>query len=314
MVKLEDLGEWGLIDKLIPLLDQNALAKNDDAVAVKVMEETFVVCNVDILVWKTDVPKIMTPKQAGKKLATMTFSDIIAKGGKPIFFLSGSLFPSNANIEEFMNVIHGVKEACTEYEAEFLGGDLGEADRSFTGVGVGFGNKVVPRCGAEPGDTVWVTGAFGATGAGFHYLFSDGKPIKEKQEMLQSILEPKIHPRLHRIIEEVATASMDSSDGLSISLHELAKESSVKIMIDHLPVDPLAKKYAEKNNLNTKKLVFFGGEEFKVVFTTKFSREKVRNTFLQANLTPPQRIGKVKTGKGVLYKRKPLERKGWEHF
>lgn len=312
---MKDVGEWGAIDQLLPLLDSNALATNDDAVAVKIEKGNhYVICNTDILVWKTDVPKEMTPMQAGKKLVTMTISDIVAKGGNPVFLLSGSLFPPDTEMNEFMEIAKGIKVACEDYGVKFLGGDLGEGEKSINGVGVGFGRQPVSRSGAKPGDSIWATGKFGTTGAAFHYLFSEGKKIDQMDALLQSVLEPKIDPSVHLIIEKIATASIDSSDGLAISLHEIAKESEVNVAIEQLPTSKIAKRYAEKNDLNIEQISLFTGEEFKIIFTTSLPKKKVRASFQRMNLGSPSQIGTIKEGKGVRYGEKRIPRKGWEHY
>lgn len=311
--RLADLGEWNTIEALLPLLDQNVLAKNDDAVAIEVTNK-YVVCNTDILVWETDVPQRMTPYQAGKKLVTMTVSDVVAKGGKPKCFLSAALYPPEARSEEFLAVSKGIKEQCSAYQVGFLGGDLGEGSRSLTGVCLGLSNKVVPRSGASPGDFVWSTGYFGKTGAAFDYLFSNGTSIEEMSELLQSVLEPEIQPYLHEIIGDLATASIDSSDGLSISLHELAKESNVQIKVEKLPISSLAERYARQNNLAIRDLVLYGGEEFHIIFTTDRSPHEIKALFQKENLPSPLLIGRVKKGTDVFLKDEKIPRKGWEHF
>lgn len=311
---LKDIGEWGTIDRLLPLLEKNVLATNDDAVAVKVKQDLYVVCNTDILVWDTDVPTGMTPAQAGRKVVTMTISDIVAKGGGPDFFLSACLFPPETPVTEFMNMSNGIKEACNKYSVRFLGGDLGEGGKSVTGVGVGWSKRPVPRSGAQPGDLLWATGEFGNTGASFHHLFSSGEPISQMETILKSVYEPHIEPKWHKIIEQVATASIDSSDGLSISLHEIAKESHVRLDVESLPSTDAAERYAKANNMNLRDLVLFSGEEFKIIFTSALSKQKIISLFQQEKLPNPLLLGKVKKGEGVSVKGKNIPRKGWEHF
>lgn len=295
-------------------MEANALAKNDDAIAIAVEEDTYVVCNVDILVWNTDVPTDMTPYEVGGKVVTMTMSDVVAKGAKPIFFLSANLYPSDTRFQEVMKVTKGIKATCEEYDVKFLGGDLGEGEKSITGVGVGFAKHPVPRSGAQPGDGIWVTGEFGKTRASFHYLLEGGERIHQIEELLRSVINPTINPSYHKVMERLATAAMDSSDGLSITLHEIAKESDVHMNIDTLPLAHLARRYGRANGLSAEELTFFGGEEFEIVFTSSLSDQDVRSSFKRESLPPPIRIGDVKQGSGVTYQGKALPRKGWEHF
>ena len=67
----------------------------------------------------------------------------------------------------------------------------------------------------------------------------------------------------------VVSASMDSSDGLAWSLHELAHSSNVGFELDKVPVAPEVKRFAELNSLDASELALYGGEEYELVLTVK---------------------------------------------
>jgi thiamine-monophosphate kinase len=112
------------------------------------------------------------------------------------------------------------------------------------------------------------------------------------------------------------TASIDSSDGLAWSLHEICKASSVGVQIDRVPISRAAQEFATRFALNATNLALYGGEEYHLVVTVKRKRFKDARQASRGNL---KAIGVVTNRfRGVRMKRAGREvripRKGWEHF
>ena len=115
-----------------------------------------------------------------------------------------------------------------------------------------------------------------------------------------------------------ASASMDSSDGLAWSLHELANASKVGFLIDKVPVAAEVQKFAKTNSLDMTELVFYGGEEYELVLTVKPDKWETAKTAVEAVggcLVP---IGKATVEREVVLevngKKCVIEPRGWEHF
>ena len=108
---------------------------------------------------------------------------------------------------------------------------------------------------------------------------------------------------------------MDSSDGLSTTLNEMAKQSKKKFVITNSPHKKDVEEFAKSNLEN---LVFHGGEEYEFVFTInpKHKATILKNAKLLR--TPIIEIGHVTTGKGVVLQKNNktilLKDKGWKHF
>jgi len=109
------------------------------------------------------------------------------------------------------------------------------------------------------------------------------------------------------------TASIDSSDGLAWSLHEISRASQVGFVIDSLPIAEEAKQLAKMHKLDPTELCLYGGEEYELVLTVKprlwrKARKKV----------PLIRIGRVTKENTLVLKMRsklfPIEARGWEHF
>ena len=110
-------------------------------------------------------------------------------------------------------------------------------------------------------------------------------------------------------------SSIDSSDGLAWSLHEIARLSEVSIFLEEIPVAQEAKVFARENGLVPEELALFGGEEYELVLTIK----KDRFESLKRKIPSLQRIGTVKSGLGDVImdyrgKNRRVEPRGYEHF
>ena len=116
----------------------------------------------------------------------------------------------------------------------------------------------------------------------------------------------------------VVSASMDSSDGLAWTLHELAHSSNVGFELDEVPVAPEVKRFAELNRLDASELALYGGEEYELVLTIKPDGWAAALAAVEAvggQLLP---IGKAIKDKritlGVNGEKHPIDARGWEHF
>ena len=78
------------------------------------------------------------------------------------------------------------------------------------------------------------------------------------------------------------------------------------------------KEFAKRNRIDLKKLVFDGGEEFELVFTTSPKNlTKIRKVARESNIKIFQ-IGHVIKGNGVFFDDEKesfrIKDKGWQHF
>lgn len=323
-MKISDLGEWSLIDMIFKIIRKNekiALPYGDDAVAIPFKNQILVI-NTDMLVESTDIPPGMTMKQVGNKTVVMCISDLVAKGAKPIGLMFALGLPSKMRIEEFQQLINGLNDSANKYDTYILGGDINEAkELIIAGTAIGITKRVVSRNGAKIGDIVAVTGEFGNTAAGLKILLDKIKvPRKLEREILKSVYEPEIKLKeiLTLINSRAISASIDSSDGLATSLHEIAEKSKVGFKIWKMPISKIATKFAEITGIDPFELTFYGGEEYHLIVTIQ--REKIEEVMkttrkIGGKIIP---IGKVIKERKIIFVGKKeeriIEKRGWEHF
>jgi len=324
---VEELGERKIIDIVLGCLDpmpNMPVPFGDDVSAVDIGRGRLAVIKTDMLVGKTDVPPGMSLRQAARKAVVMNISDLAAKGVQPIAVLASIGVPRGLNDKDIEQVGKGLNEGAREYNAYVLGGDTNEASDlviSCAAFGICEKRYLMKRSGAKPGDVVAVTGSFGKTASGLKILLEKlSAPPKIKRELVDAVLMPRARLKEGLALAQTrtVTASIDSSDGLAWSLHEISRASNVGFLLDELPVAEEAGEFARAHGLDPTELSLYGGEEYELVVTIKPRLwEKAKRAVEQVGATLTK-IGLATKERNILLKIEektiPVEARGWEHF
>ncbi|MFI5449719.1 MAG: thiamine-phosphate kinase [Candidatus Bathyarchaeia archaeon] len=322
---LRELGEHQIIEILQHIFGSSSrttVGFGDDVSAIKLSKDRVAVLKTDMLVGSTDMPPGMTLRQAAWKAAIANVSDLAAKGVRPYAGLVALGLPAKLTKSDIKQIANGLRDVGKSYRFPFVGGDTNESEDltiSIALFGLAQQKRLVLRKGARDGDIVAVTGEFGATSAGLKALLEyDMKP----SELPQSVYEAVFHPRaqldlgLKLAASGALTSSIDSSDGLAWSLHELAVASRAGILIHEVPVSKDAIKFAKSHSLNSADLALYGGEEYHLVLTVRPNRF---NSAVRASKGRLKAIGIVTNrfrGVRALHEGREIqvEPRGWEHF
>jgi thiamine-monophosphate kinase len=291
----------------------------DDVSAVEIQSGKLAILKTDMLIGKTDVPPGMSLSQAARKAAVMNISDLAAKGVKPIALLASIGVPSNLSKKHIEQIGTGLNSGAREYGAYILGGDTSEASDlviSCAVFGIGEKKRIILRSGAEPDDIVAVTGFFGKTAAGLQILLQKlSVPSGTRKTLVNSVLMP--HARLTEGLTlaetHTITASIDSSDGLAWSLHEISKASHVGFIIENLPIAEEAKQFAKMQKIDPTELCLYGGEEYELVVTVKhnlWKKASEKVPLIQIGHATKKKTLTLMAGEKTI----PIETRGWEHF
>ena len=318
---MKELDEQAIIG-----LFQSKMGSSNDWVAEDVevgrFGRTKIVAKTDTLVESTDIPPSMKLEEAARKSVVACVSDFAAKGVKPKYGIISVNLPASVSRSDITEIATGFKKACVEYGITILGGDTNQGQEIVFNVCIfGTADGIVTRRGAKKDDAIFVTGPFGYTAAGLDILLNNKKIAKTAfvKKAIRSVMRPK--PQLGFGIKNKRyfSASMDSSDGLSTTLTEMAKQSKSKFVINDIPSKKDLEDFAQSQNIEPDKLVFHGGEEYEFVFTVPQRYKGIVKKNARASKTPIMEIGYVAAGKGVfMYKDKdgmiPLKDLGWRHF
>ena len=308
-------------------------ARND--VEAMRMGNRLLVSKVDTLVYGTDVPPGMTPRKAARKAAVACISDFAAKGVRPRWALVSITAPTSCTARTHGAMAAGLADAADAYGFKVLGGDTNRgAEISITVCMMGIAKGIFPRRdapadrpgywkrppsvpsrgGASPGDRVLATGPFGLSAAGL-YAVSHG--VAGPRGSLRAVMEPRARLNFGARAAPYLSSTMDSSDGLSTTLNEMAARSGVAIIVDCDPAAAGVAEFAAKHGLDPDDLVYHGGEEYEIVFTLR--RGGINDIFsaIRDTRIPLTPIGRVEEGEGVYLERDGRTRltdEGWKAF
>jgi len=184
----------------------------------------------------------------------------------------------------------------------------------------GADNKKMPsRGGAKIGDIIVTSGPFGYSSSGLKVIL---EKYKAKPQFLKKCKKEVMHPvpRLQFGIQasKYFSSSMDSSDGLSITLNDMSEQSKRRFVIFGFPTKYDVIEFAARNKIDLKDLIFCGGEEYEMVFTVSPRHlQQIRNIARKLKV-PLFVIGYVTKGKDVVlmekFKPKKIKRCGWVHL
>jgi len=258
------LNEKQIIDIIVSKLAPSGANKQKyDDVSIlsrsphmKAMKSLILKC--DMLVESTDVPPGMKPWQISRKSVSACVSDLSAKGIKPRVSLISVGIPKRFSKTDIGELAKGFQIASKEFGVMIVGGDTNESneliiDCSMLGFSDHVASELPGRNGAKPGDIVVVSGEFGYASCGLKILMSRAKGYgKFKRNAISSVMKPKPAQKFGLSLVKFFSSSIDSSDGLSISLHELAIQSKVNIVIDDIPSAKGVRDFAKTNHLDYK--------------------------------------------------------------
>ncbi len=292
----------------------------DDASARRLVDGIYVF-NTDMVAEATDLLPGMSLRQLARKCVVSNFSDLAAKGAKPLFFMASAGLSRDMGDEEFISMVKGLEEGSREFGAYFVGGDLGESrELVIAGFAVGkIERNLVRRSGAKPGDVLFTTGWFGLTWLAFqHLLRGMDLPDDVRVEALKAVYEPVARIREGITASAYASSSVDSSDGLYWSLEELSRASGYGFLVERIPLHPAVELLASKGRIDPVEAAFHGGEEYEIVFSVPQDRvDALQEEFSEKGLSLI-RIGRVVEDRGVFVRLdeeiEEVEEGGWEHF
>jgi thiamine-monophosphate kinase len=322
---LRQLGELEvirIIERFLGTNPRTVVGFGDDVSAVRLAKHQVAVLKTDMLVGSTDVPPGMSMRDAARKAVVANVSDLAAKGARPIAGLVAIGLPSTLTKNDVMQLAAGLSAGAKEYGFPIVGGDTNESSDLVISIAlfaVMDERRMVLRSGAKVGDIVAVTSGFGNASAGLKALLEKRiRPDKLPHALAKAVYHPRaeLELGLRLAYSGALTASIDSSDGLAWSLHELSNMSKVGIQIQHVPISEAAENFASSYGYNPTDLALYGGEEYNLVVTVRSNRLQVAQRAARGRLKPigvtTPRLRGVRLVKNEHEVK--IAMKGWEHF
>ncbi len=251
------------------------------------------------------------PDVVGHRCLARGLSDIAAMGGEPrAAFLSLALrreLPQRW-VDQFFA---GFLKLAKRYRVQLAGGDVAESPAGVLADIVLLGSvpkgKAVLRSGARVGDFIYVTGVLGASVATLNLLRSGKKP-RGAAHRRHFYPDPRLEVGRYLRERKLASAMIDTSDGLSVDLQHICEESKVGAVI-------YAESLPRVTGPNGLEFALHGGEDYELLFTAA-PKKHVPDEIAGVGVT---RIGEMVGGKSIRVadargSTKLLQPEGWQHF
>lgn len=293
-------------------------SNTEDDCAVFPHGNKYLTATTDMLHEKTDFPKGMTDWQIGWMSAAVTFSDLASTGSRPLFLLLAAGLDGTGT-ERIEEITRGADDCCRKFGAKLAGGDIDSHDELTivtTGIGAVSPDRYVSRKAKESrplraGDIVCVCGNLGVAERGLKdYYAALAANKKTDTAAFKALCEPQPKVLEGQTLGKLGVLSMmDISDGLAISLHDLAEQNGCGFSIDKnlIPTDDAA-----GIDFDT---AFYGAGDFGLLYVcSPETYEKiVAGSPESDSLSLGYKIGVVTGGTGVLVDGSIVENRGYLH-
>ncbi len=287
---ISQLGELGLLKKILPLLTTNSSlieGAGDDCAIVECNADTDMLLKCDCVVEGLHFLPNTPPSLIGRKALARTISDIAAMGGTPEHALITLMVHPSRPASLIEGIYQGLNQIASEYGISLAGGECSALTHdglaiSITLTGTVPHRKAILRRTAQAGDLIAVTGKLGGSFPSNRHLTFTPR-VKEGNLLRASGL---------------ITAMMDLSDGLASDLPRLAKASGLSF---HLNLEKLPC-HEGCTHLQALK----DGEDYELLFTFAPQNYEKINSLLPCTI-----IGEMTKKKNT---HTSLPGKGWEHF
>jgi thiamine-monophosphate kinase len=271
--------------ELLPLGDGRLLALTVDTVSEEVQTGLY-----------------RLPRTAGRIAATASLSDLAAVGAEPAGMLLSVSLPRDATADVQREVAEGVAEVCRAADTFVLGGDTSEASElSISAVAVGFvpADGAMTRLGLRPSDLLFSSGPLGS-----------GEALLGLSTHDEAHWQPRARLAEGRALRGIASACMDTSDGLVSTLDQLARLNGIALRVT-VPLPSLLERSAEglRATLGISALPFLAAEhgEYQLVFGVPPDRLRELETRAHAISWRPTFLGRVEPGVGLFMGGTPID-------
>lgn len=314
----KNMTEFGFIEQIrqlfAPLPDQGFEGIGDDCAVLPLAGGEALVFTADLLTEGVHFLRhATTARELGGKSLAVNLSDVAAMGVRPVATMLSIALPHDATQQWALEFMEGYRELSECFGTPLVGGDTTRSESGITinvtAIGRGALSHLKRRRDARPGDTIFVAGELGASGAGLREILAGrfDTPLaavhrNPKPQVAEGIWFGE-HPEVH--------AMMDLSDGLASDLGHILELShaGAEIDLEHIPV-------AAGADLKT---AACGGEDYKLLLTADAaSSERLAAEFRARFGTPLYPIGRITRGEGLIWLRngrpEVLDWRGFEHY
>ena len=340
-----DLGERAIIDRIGSRAPSSSafvtVGIGDDAAVLKAPRNLAEVVTTDVLVEGMHFDRsYVAPSAIGHKALAVNLSDLAAMGAEPRAALLSLVLPGSMTVADFDEMIGGFLALADRYRVSLVGGNVARSPGPLvvdvTAIGSVKPRRVLRRAGAKPGDGLYVSGSVGAAYAGFLASRRAALPAgssgpggvagvgsDDMAACVERFLRPDPRVRLGLLLgrNQVASAAVDLSDGLSDAVAQIAGASGVGAEIDGdaVPVPDEARRwFSGQEDRDPLEAALSGGEDYELLFTVPARKRRALGSVMRLlSGVPCTQIGRITADRRLVVlrgdERTPLPA-GFAHF
>ena len=237
----------------------------DDGAVIRPDANLDLVTVIDTLVEGVHFPADLDAADIAYRAVAVNLSDIAAMGARPRW-MTLALTLSQVNEAWLDAFAAGLFEAASEHDLALVGGDMTSGEKTVVSVQItGDVGKdaAILRSGANPGDTIYVTGTVGDAAAWLE-LLSAGR---SDSYLRSRFCRPTARVNYGQSLCGIASAAIDVSDGLFGDLGKLLAASNVGAEID-LRKLPLSEALQSNFDFEAqRRFALSGGDDYELCFT-----------------------------------------------
>lgn len=257
---------------------------------------------------------LLSCRELGYRAMVAAVSDVWAMAAMPTASVVALTLPANASDEDFRQLIDGLADAARTTGARVIGGNLSRG-QSLSVTTTVFGLPIqqsLTRRGAQPGDSIYVTGTLGSAALGLAILQAGRLDLEGADRFIDRWKRPPLNGHAAPVLARIATAAVDVSDGCLLDLEHLADASGVGAVVrtEAIPTASGYQAVCRALSVDPNGLALGGGEDYELLFTAPASSEA------DALGT---RIGEIVEGSGARAvdasgRTIEIDRSGFRHF
>jgi thiamine-monophosphate kinase len=299
---MTDIAERVLIERLAGGLARsprqlNALHESDAELVRLPGVDLVLAVTTDAIVEEIAAGLYRDPYLAGWMIVAVNASDLAAVGAEPVGMVVSESLPPDIPEAAVGELQRGIREAAERHGLPLLGGDTNQAAvlaLGATALGTVAADRVLTRRGAGAGDRLFASGPLGiGTAFAFRALLSgDG----DGQDAVP--FRPIARLEAGQCLPGIASACMDTSDGVIATLDELMRLNGVGVLWERPLADslhPAALATARGAGLPPWTMLAGPHGEFELLFTVPPARRDELDAAAAAVGWSPLELGVVTT-------------------
>ncbi len=271
-------GEFELIDTIREMfpVPEGSLGIGDDCAVIPQKGGMDTLVSTDMLIEGSHfLLSDVSAEDLGWKSAAVNISDIAGMGGRPVATFLSFAIPRGTDDSFIDGFMKGYREISSKYGIPLLGGDTVASDNTMcinvAILGEAPAGKARLRSMADTGDTIYVSGPLGDSGAGLKVILEGIERGATENALVHRHYRPEPRVELGMKLSGIdgVHAMMDISDGVASDLEHILAASGVSAEIDvrKLPLSEDLKKACGLHGWDAVRLALEGGEDYELLIT-----------------------------------------------